>query len=93
MTFDVFLSWILPWIHAITAVVTAATAVTALTPSTADDRYLNMLLKVLNILAGNVGANTNADAVPLARAGEDTSVRVSPAPRSVADADAPDSRN
>jgi len=49
------------WLHAITALVTAATAVTALTPSTADDKVLNMVLRVLNLLAGNVGKNKNAD--------------------------------
>jgi hypothetical protein len=49
------------WLVAITALVTAATAVTALTPSKADDKVVNMLLKVLNILAGNFGKNKNAD--------------------------------
>ena len=50
------------WLVAITSVVTAATAVTALTPSKADDRVLNAILKVLNFLAGNIGKNKNADA-------------------------------
>mgnify|MGYP007122506890 CR=1 FL=1 len=49
------------WLVAITALVTAATAVTTLTPSKADDKVVNMLLKVLNILAGNFGKNKNAD--------------------------------
>jgi len=49
------------WLHAITALVTAATAVTALTPSTADDKVLNTVLRVLNFVAGNVGKNRNAD--------------------------------
>ena len=49
------------WLTAITAVVTAATAVTALTPTKADDKYISIALRVLNVLAGNVGKNTNAD--------------------------------
>ncbi len=49
------------WLVAITALVTAATAVTALTPSKADDKVVGMILKVLNILAGNFGKNKNAD--------------------------------
>ena len=49
------------WLVAITAVCTAATAITALTPSRADDRALDLLLRVLNLLAGNVGRNRNAD--------------------------------
>lgn len=50
------------WVHAITGVVTAATAITALTPSKADDQVIGMILKVLNMLAGNVGKNENKDA-------------------------------
>lgn len=49
------------WLSAVTAVVTAATAITALTPTQTDDKVINMVLKVLNILAGNVGKNKNAD--------------------------------
>tara|TARA_R100000306_G_C4371075_1_gene139992 strand:+ start:1484 stop:1678 length:195 start_codon:yes stop_codon:yes gene_type:complete len=49
------------WVVAITSVLTAATAITALTPSQADDKMLNMVLRVLNTLAGNVGKNKNAD--------------------------------
>jgi len=49
------------WISAITALVTAATAVTALTPTKSDDKVIGMILKVLNLVAGNVGKNTNAD--------------------------------
>lgn len=49
------------WLVAITALVTAATAVTALTPSKVDDKVVGMILKVLNILAGNFGKNKNAD--------------------------------
>lgn len=49
------------WLAAITAVVTAATAITALTPTKTDDAWINAILRVLNILAGNVGMNRNAD--------------------------------
>lgn len=48
------------WLVAITSVVTAATAITALTPTKSDDRIINAVLVVLNILAGNVGKNKNA---------------------------------
>lgn len=49
------------WLVAITSVVTAATAITALTPTTADDKIIGAILRVLNILAGNFGKNTNKD--------------------------------
>lgn len=49
------------WIAAVTSVVTAATAITALTPSRSDDVWLDRILQVLNVLAGNVGLNRNAD--------------------------------
>jgi len=49
------------WLVAITTVVTAATAITALTPTTADDKIISAILRVLNILAGNFGANKNKD--------------------------------
>ena len=49
------------WVNAVCGLVTAATAVSALTPSKVDDRILNTILKVLNVLAGNVMKNKNAD--------------------------------
>lgn len=49
------------WIAAFTAVVTAATAITMLTPTKTDDKWINRILRVLNVLAGNVGMNRNAD--------------------------------
>ena len=49
------------WIAAVTAVVTAATAITALTPTRSDDVWIDRILRVLNVLAGNVGMNRNAD--------------------------------
>ncbi len=50
-----------PYVTAITATVTAATAITALTPTKTDDKYINMLLKALNFLAGNILKNKNMD--------------------------------
>ncbi len=50
------------WITAISVVVTAATGITVLTPTTVDDKFINIILKVLNFLSGNFGANKNADA-------------------------------
>ena len=49
------------WLVAITTLVTACTAITALTPTKTDDEIINKVLKVLNLLAGNVGKNKNAD--------------------------------
>lgn len=49
------------WINALLAVCVAATAITALTPSKADNEFLDVIIKVLNLLAGNVGKNKNAD--------------------------------
>jgi hypothetical protein len=41
--------------------VLAATIVTALTPNRTDEARLDGILKFLNIVAGNVGRNRNAD--------------------------------
>ena len=51
------------WVQALCGVLSAATAVTALTPTTHDNTIVNGLLKVMNVLAGNVLKNTNADDV------------------------------
>lgn len=57
-----FLEALPAWIIAITGLVTAATAITALTPTKSDDKIIGIILKVLNLLAGNVGKNKNEDA-------------------------------
>jgi len=44
-----------------TAVLSIATVITSVTKSTADNKVVNFLLKFLNVLAGNVGKNKNAD--------------------------------
>jgi hypothetical protein len=51
------------WFQAICGLITAATAVTALTPTKSDDRIVDMVLKVLNVIAGNVMKNKNMDDV------------------------------
>ncbi len=50
------------WVTALCGLVTACTAITALTPTTVDDKVVNVILKVLNFLAGNFAKNKNADA-------------------------------
>jgi hypothetical protein len=49
------------WLTAALGICTAATAITALTPTKSDDKVLGTILKVLNMLAGNFGKNTNKD--------------------------------
>ena len=48
-------------IAAVTGIVTACTAITALTPTKSDDKIINFVLKILNLLSGNIGKNKNAD--------------------------------
>ena len=50
------------WALLITGIITAATAITAGTPSKSDNKALNSILAVLNIVAGNIGRNKNEDA-------------------------------
>ena len=50
------------WLVAATTIVTTVSVVTALTPTRSDDKVINSILTVLNILSLNVGANRNADA-------------------------------
>ena len=49
------------WIAAVTGIVTACTAVTALTPTQSDDKIINFVLQILNLLSGNIGKNRNKD--------------------------------
>tara|TARA_R110002072_G_scaffold188229_1_gene345030 strand:- start:631 stop:822 length:192 start_codon:yes stop_codon:yes gene_type:complete len=50
------------WLHIAITVLSACTVITAATPSQVDNQILNMVLKVLNTCAGNVGKNKNKDA-------------------------------
>lgn len=56
-----FIEQLPAWVNALTILVTAATAVTALTPTQADNKVVNVLLKILNFIAGNFLKNKNAD--------------------------------
>lgn len=50
-----------PYVQAITGIVAACTAITMLTPTKTDDRIIAVILRVLNVLAGNFSKNTNKD--------------------------------
>ena len=47
--------------EALAIVVTIATLVSSVTPTRADDLLLDRALHLINLLAGNVGHNRNAD--------------------------------
>lgn len=47
----------------VTAVITIANIITASTPSKSDNKILNSILKILNIVSLNIGKNKNADDV------------------------------
>ncbi|MEK7654763.1 MAG: hypothetical protein AAB323_00710 [Pseudomonadota bacterium] len=55
----------------LTLIVTVATVITAMTPTKSDDEVLQKVNKILNVLAGNVGYNINADDPALAAASND----------------------
>ena len=48
----------------ITSAVTIATAITAVFPTVTQYPVVNVVLRILNVLAGNIGTNKNADDVP-----------------------------
>jgi len=50
------------WALLITGIITVATAITAGTPSNSDNKALNSVLTILNMVAGNIGKNKNEDA-------------------------------
>ena len=52
------------WINAATGVVTAASAITALTPTPKDDNVLAAVVRVLDVLALNVGHGKRVGATP-----------------------------
>lgn len=56
-----FLSNYPVWITALLTLFAGIKAITILTPSTSDDKIVNFILKLLNIFAGNVGNDKNAD--------------------------------
>lgn len=61
-TITEFLNELPVWVVAVTTAVTGATAITALTPTKTDDKIINTVLGFLNLIAGNVAKNKNADA-------------------------------
>ena len=53
---------LLIWTPALATLFLGAKAITVLTPTKADDKIVNGILAVLNLLALNVGKDKNADA-------------------------------
>ncbi len=51
------------WIGMALTLVGAVSAITAVTPTKSDDKLVDLVLKVLNILSLNIGKNKNADDV------------------------------
>lgn len=60
---ETILAWTGGWIGLIGLIVVSATVVTMLTPTPTDDRILSRILRVVSLIAGNVGKNANADAL------------------------------
>ncbi len=56
-----FLDVLPAWVDALLGLSVAATAITALTRTNQDNRVLDIISRVLNVLAGNIGKNRNAD--------------------------------
>lgn len=51
------------WLEALALLVAGAKAITVLTPTRADDKIIDAILRVLNTLAMNFGRDKNADDV------------------------------
>ena len=49
------------WFEIVAQVCLVATMITAATKTTSANKYINIVLKIVNALAGNVGKNKNAD--------------------------------
>lgn len=49
------------WLNIVAQICLVATMITAATNTTSANKYINMVLKVVNALAGNIGKNKNAD--------------------------------
>ena len=56
-----FITELVQYIAPVTALVTAATAITSITPTKSDDKIINIVLMILNFLAGNFLRNKNKD--------------------------------
>lgn len=56
-----FIDSIPTWINALPLLFAGAKAITILTPSRSDDKAVDVVLRVLNLLAGNFGKDKNAD--------------------------------
>jgi hypothetical protein len=62
MTPEQIIQMIQQYAATLAELIAALTVVTAITPSRNDNQILDAVLRVCNILAGNVGKNKNADA-------------------------------
>ena len=49
------------WLEIVAQVCLVATMITAATKTTSANKYIDIVLKIVNALAGNVGKNKNAD--------------------------------
>lgn len=56
-----FIDSIPTWINALLLLFAGAKAITILTPSRSDDKVVDIVLRGLNLLAGNFGKDKNAD--------------------------------
>lgn len=56
-----FIDSVPAWVSALLMLFAGAKAITILTPTRSDDKVVDSILKVLNILAGNFGKDKNAD--------------------------------